>query len=267
MPGTAFQGPKKGLPSSRVALYRWDLGEEYSGATERMSMHIRRATLWLFALALLCVAVFAIPMEGTLAASISTAREAMHQHYAQNAGKVVLIYVLVYTAVGALCLPGTGLLNLTGAGLFGPWVGVAAICFSRAVGGSLACISVRSLLRERVMRRYGSRLEAINRGFAQEGAFYLFALRLVPGLPYPVTNVAMGLTPIRLSSFFWITLIGSVPGCLVTINAVQQLGTISSPADLLSMRLALSLALIGLLPLLLRRLLSALKFRSARATA
>jgi uncharacterized membrane protein YdjX (TVP38/TMEM64 family) len=232
-----------------------------------MSRHIWRAAFWLFPLALLCGAAYALTMEGTLAASIATAREAMHLHYSQNAGKVVLIYILVYTAVGALCLPGTGLLNLTGAGLFGPWVGIAAICFSRAAGGSLACMSVRTLLRERVMRRYGSRVEAINRGFAKEGAFYLFALRLVPGLPYPVTNVAMGLTPIRLSSFFWITLIGSVPGCLVTINAVQQLGAISSPADLVSLRLALSLALIGLLPLLLRRLLSALRVRSAKALA
>jgi uncharacterized membrane protein YdjX (TVP38/TMEM64 family) len=258
---------RKRLPSSPVALYRWDFGEDFSGASERMSRHIQRTALWLFALALFCAALFALSMEGTLGSALSATREALHLHYAQNAGKVVLIYVLVYTAVGALCLPGTGLLNLTGAGLFGPWVGIAAICFSRAAGGSLACMSVRTLLRERVLRRYGSRLEAINKGFADQGAFYLFALRLIPGLPYPLTNVAMGLTPIRLSSFFWITLVGSVPGCLVTINAVQQLGTISSPADLLSLRLALSLALIGLLPLLLRRFLAALRIRSARATA
>jgi uncharacterized membrane protein YdjX (TVP38/TMEM64 family) len=227
--------------------------------------------LFLAALCLLAVlgAVSALASPGALWSAISTVREVVHQHHEDYAGTIILLYILTYMLVGALCLPGTGLLNLTGAGLFGPWVGLAVICFSRAAGGSLACISVRALFRERVLRRYGHRLAAVNQGFAKEGGFYLFALRLVPGLPYPVTNVAMGLTPIRLSSFFWITLIGSIPGCLVTINAVSRLGSMSTPSDIFSLQIVLSLALIGVLPLLLRRVVAAFRggmFRAAVST-
>jgi uncharacterized membrane protein YdjX (TVP38/TMEM64 family) len=222
---------------------------------------------YIFALVLLCAVGASLAWPDSIWSSLAAAREAMDRHYADNAGTVILIYVLTYTMVGALCLPGTGLLNLTGAGLFGPWVGLAAICFSRAAGGSLAFVSVRALFRERIQKRYGAHLAAVNRGFAKEGGFYLFSLRLVPGLPYPVTNVAMGLTTIRLSSFFWITLIGSIPGCLVTINAVRQIGSMSSPSDMLNLQVVLSLAFIGVLPLVLRRLVGMFRGRTVRAMA
>jgi uncharacterized membrane protein YdjX (TVP38/TMEM64 family) len=226
-----------------------------------------RTAFVLCTLVLLCALGVSLAWPETLWPSLASAREAVQQHYAENALTVLALYVLVYTLVGALCLPGTGLLNLTGAGLFGPWVGLTAICFSRAAGGSLACVSVRTLLRERIQKRYGNHMAAVNRGFAKEGGFYLFALRLVPGLPYPITNMAMGLTQIRLFSFFWITLIGSIPGCMVTINAVRQLDSMSTPSELLSVEVVLSLVLIGALPLLLRRLVAVLRGRIPTTSA
>ncbi|MFP4315793.1 MAG: TVP38/TMEM64 family protein [Desulfovibrionales bacterium] len=166
---------------------------------------------------------------------------------------LLAVYIMTYSLVGAFCLPGTGVLNLTGAGLFDPFTGLVAICFSRAAGGLLACVAVRSLFRDRVQARFSKQLASINQGMAREGGFYLFALRLVPGLPFPVTNMVMGLTTMRLFPFFWITLVASVPGTLVTINAARQIKSMTAPSDLLSMGTFLSLALIGILPFVLKR--------------
>ena len=183
-------------------------------------------------------------------------RDYLTLHYEANRTAILIIYVLTYTIAGAFCLPGTGFLNLTGAGMFGPVTGLTAICLSRAAGGTIACLAVRKLFGEKVRKNYGDRLSFVYRGFAEEGGFYLFALRLAPGLPYPITNMAMGLTTIKLSSFFWITMAGSVPGTLVSINAARQIKNVSTPSDMFSPWTIFSLTLIGIMPLLLKKIIS-----------
>ena len=63
----------------------------------------------------------------------------------------------------------------------------------------------------------------INDGVAQEGAFYLFALRLVPAFPFFVINLVMGLTPIRTWTFYWVSQLGMLAGTIVYVNAGTQL--------------------------------------------
>ena len=65
----------------------------------------------------------------------------------------------------------------------------------------------------------GVTLLAFNRGFENDGAFYLFSLRLVPLFPFFLINLAMGLTPIRTWTFFWVSLAGMLPGTFLYVNA------------------------------------------------
>ncbi|MFW6325099.1 MAG: TVP38/TMEM64 family protein [Desulfovibrionales bacterium] len=175
--------------------------------------------------------------------------------------ELLSINMSVYIVVGAFCLPGTGVLNLTGAGLFDPLLGLTAICLSRAVGGLLACVGSRHLFRKKVEQRYKDRLVPLYSGIEKEGGLYLFALRLFPALPFPITNLLMGLTPIRLQTFFWITLISSAPATLVTINAVGRLQNVQSSGELFSPVMIISLALIGLLPLALKKTVTFVRSR------
>ena len=66
-----------------------------------------------------------------------------------------------------------------------------------------------------VQRRYAERLRAINAGIERDGAFYLFTLRLVPLFPFFVINLLMGLTRIRVWTFYWVSQIGMLAGTAV----------------------------------------------------
>ena len=167
----------------------------------------------------------------------------------------------MYIPVVALNLPGAAVLGLAAGALFGALVGTVLISFASSIGATLACALSRYLLRDWVQRRFGDKLKRVNAGIQEEGAFYLFSLRLIPVIPFFIINLVMGLTPIRLPTFYWVSQLGMLPGTAVFVNAGSQLGRIESVAGILSPGIVISLALIGVLPLVVRR---ALRFYKER---
>jgi pyruvate/2-oxoglutarate dehydrogenase complex dihydrolipoamide dehydrogenase (E3) component len=126
-------------------------------------------------------------------------------------------------------------------------------------------LSSRFLLRDWVRARFGRRLAGIDQGVEREGAFYLFALRLVPVFPFFLINLAMGLTKLPLRTYWWVSQLGMLPGTLVYVNAGRELGRLESLSGILSPGLLGAFVLLGLFPLLARKLLEALKARRVYA--
>lgn len=174
-------------------------------------------------------------------------------------------FFLVYVAVAALSLPGAALLTLVAGALFGLLAGTLLVSFASTLGATLAMLSSRFVLRDWVAARCAPLLDGIDRGLARDGAFYLFALRLVPAFPFFLINLAMGLTRLPTRTFAWVSQLGMLPGTLVYVNAGRELGRLDSLAGILSPGLLGAFALLGLLPLLARRLLDVLRARRVYA--
>ncbi len=187
---------------------------------------------------------------------IKASQENFHQLYLSNQFLVIAAYMGIYIAVAALSLPGAAVLTLAGGGLFGLVVGTLAVSFASTIGATLACIVSRFLLREWVQNKFGDKLETINTGIEKEGAFYLFSLRLVPIFPFFVINLLMGLTRMRLWTFFWVSQIGMLAGTIVYVNAGKELAQIDSLSGILSPGLLVSFALLGLFPITVKKLLA-----------
>ncbi len=228
----------------------------------------RRAKIALFLLlAALLVAVFALdlPRQLTLEA-FKTNRQNFQHFFALRPGLTLALYFLLYIAVAALSLPGAAVLTLAGGALFGFWPALVVVSFASSIGATLAFLVSRFLLRAAVQRRFGERLLAINAGVARDGAFYLFTLRLVPLFPFFVINLLLGLTPMRTRTFYWVSQLGMLPGTVVFVNAGIQLGRIESLADILSPGLLFAFALLGLFPLLARKLVTWMQGRRRPGT-
>lgn len=186
--------------------------------------------------------------------------------YTENGPGVIAAYTLIYIVVTSLSLPGSAIMTLAGGAMFGLTVGTVVVSFASSIGATLACIVARYLLRDWVQNAFRDRLQKINAGMAREGGLYLFSLRLVPVFPFFVVNLVMGLTSIRIGTYYWVTQIGMLPVTIVFVNAGKQLASIESPSDIVSPRLLLSFALLGLLPLASRKLLNLYKARRAFPT-
>jgi len=190
--------------------------------------------------------------------SQQSAIEAIHQSHplATAAG-----FFAIYVAVTGLSLPGAAIMTLAAGAIFGLWWGTLIVSFASSLGATLAFLASRFLFRDAIQVRFGDKLRTINAGVAKEGALYLFALRLVPVFPFFVINLAMGLTPIRTWSFYWVSQVGMLAGTLVYVNAGTQIARIDSLSGLVSPALLGSLALLGIFPLVAKKALDVINAR------
>ncbi len=167
---------------------------------------------------------------------------------------VSLGFFAIYVMVTALSLPGATIMTLAGGGFFGLVWGFVIISFASSIGATLAFLAARYLLRDWVQKRFGDRLQAINKGVEREGSLYLFSLRLVPIFPFFLINILMGLTPIKTFTYYWVSQVGMLAGTLVFINAGTQLAKIDSLQGIVSPGLLLSFTLLGVFPLIAKKI-------------
>ncbi|HIF9472285.1 dihydrolipoyl dehydrogenase [Photobacterium damselae] len=172
-----------------------------------------------------------------------------------------LVFFFAYVAVTALSLPGAAIMTLLGAALFGFWWSLVLVSFASTIGATLAFLFSRFILRDWVQTKFGSRLSAINDGVKKQGSFYLLSLRLIPVFPFFLINLLMGLTPIRAKQFFFVSQLGMLPGTAVYVNAGTQLGEINTLSGIISLPVLISLALLGLFPLIAKAVMNQIQAR------
>lgn len=175
---------------------------------------------------------------------------------------VVGIFMAIYILVAALSIPGVTVLTVGAGSLFGLGWGTIIVSFASTLGAVCAFLVCRFLLQDFVERRFSDILTKINKGIIQEGNSYLFALRLVPLFPFFVINAVVGLTRMNVFSFYWVSQIGMLPGTLLYVNVGRELSTLDSLSNIISFRFLLSFALLGIFPLVMKRLISS--YRSAK---
>lgn len=177
------------------------------------------------------------------------------QHPLQTAFVFFVIYVLVTT----LSIPGATLLTLLAGSQFGLIQGTILVALAATCGATLAMLTSRYLLRHWVQQRFAAPMSAINRGMEREGLYYLFALRLTPVFPFFLINLLMGLTSVKTLRYFAVSLVGMLPAIVVYLNAGHELSQLRTLSDILSPGMMLMFILLGLLPLVSRRIVRLLR--------
>jgi pyruvate/2-oxoglutarate dehydrogenase complex dihydrolipoamide dehydrogenase (E3) component/uncharacterized membrane protein YdjX (TVP38/TMEM64 family) len=185
--------------------------------------------------------------------------------YARQPLQVAGIYFLIYVATTALSLPGAAIITLAGGAIFGLFWGTLIVSFASSIGATLAFLVSRFVLGSTVEAKFGKRLGEINRGVEKDGAFYLFTLRLIPVVPFFLINLLMGLTKMKARTFYWVSQIGMLAGTLVYVNAGTQLAQIESLQGILSPGLIGSFVLLGIFPLIARKIVEVVKKRKVYA--
>ena len=178
---------------------------------------------------------------------------------------IAAAYFLIYVLVTAVSLPGAAIMTLAAGAMFGLWWGLLLVSFASTIGATLAMLVARFVLRDQVSRRFERQINGINKGVEREGAFYLFTLRLVPLFPFFAINLIMGLTKISVPVYFVVSQVGMLAGTLVFVNAGTQLAQVESLAGIISPELLLSFALLGVFPLLGKKLVDIVRARRVLA--
>jgi len=192
--------------------------------------------------------------------SIKAQQAALEAYSSHHPFFVMGGFVLIYILVAALAIPvAAPLLTLLGGALFGLVLGTALVSVGSTVGATIAFLISRFFLRDFVQNKFGSQIKTMNEGVEKDGASYLFALRLLPLFPFFAINLIMGLTPMGIVKFFFVSQLGMLLGTAVYVNAGTQLAQLESLSGILSPKLIFSFALLGLLPFLIKKIMAAIK--------
>jgi pyruvate/2-oxoglutarate dehydrogenase complex dihydrolipoamide dehydrogenase (E3) component/membrane protein DedA with SNARE-associated domain len=156
-------------------------------------------------------------------------------------------------------------MTLAGGAIFGFWTGLLIVSFASSIGATLAMLAARYVLRDFAQAKAGARLADINRGLEKDGAWYLATLRLLPVFPFFLINFVMGLTRIKVWTFYWVSQLGMLAGTAVYVNAGTQLAKIDSLKGIVSPALLGSFVLLGIFPLIAKKLVDYFKGRKVYA--
>ena len=192
-----------------------------------------------------------------LAENEAVIRDYKYEHPWQAYGVAMLAYVVV----AGLSLPGAVPLTLVIAWIFGFARGLLVVSFGSTAGATVAFLLSRYLLRQSIQTRFADRLVAVNESLKTEGPFYLFTLRLIPAIPFFVINVVMGLTGIPVSTFWWVSQLGMLPGTAVYVYAGSRFPDLNTLAKtgasgILSPSLIVAFVALGLFPVVVRKIMS-----------
>ena len=191
--------------------------------------------------------------------SLKEQKDALQQLYLTSPVTISAAYFVVYVMVAALALPAAAIITLAGGAIFGFWHGLILVSFASSIGATIAFVLTRFLFHDTVQNKFGNQLEAVNKGIENEGAFYVFGMRLVPLFPFVVVNSLLALTKLKATTFYWASQLGMLVGTAVFVNAGTQLAEIESLGDILSLNLILSFILLGVFPIIAKHALSWLK--------
>ncbi len=197
--------------------------------------------------------------------NLKSSRDALVAAYQAEPLKVGGAFFAVYVAVTALSLPGALILTLAAGAIFGFWAGLFIVSFASSMGATLAFLAARHVLGDSVQKKFANRMAGINSGIEKDGAFYLLTLRLIPAVPFFVVNLLMGLTKMKTGVFYAVSQVGMLLGTAVYVNAGTQIAGITSLKGILSPALLGSFVLLGLFPLVAKKVVDAIKARKVYA--
>jgi len=169
----------------------------------------------------------------------------VEKHYIPS----VFLFCLVYVST-AFFVPGTLVLTIGAGFLFGFVPGTLYSIMGSSLGAFLAFLTSRYLIGSWIQNKFIHQLSGFNQEIARHGINYLLAFRIFPFLPFFVVNYIAGIAHISTWTFIWTTFLGMLPGTIVCTFAGRQLGVITSPDEIFSTEVIMSLVLLALLILL-----------------
>ncbi len=173
-------------------------------------------------------------------------------------------FVMAYLILGLFGLPGSTMLNLTAGLLFDFWEGMFLVVFSSLLASSLAFLSFRYLFRSYVEEKVRSRFPTLEEDLLREGTYFVFALRLLPVIPFSFCNLVLAVSPVSFLTYLVVTVLALLPRHLLYVYAGLHLGDLQDPDDLYSPALIGVLAALALLPWIVKWMVPRMKAKFAR---
>lgn len=197
--------------------------------------------------------------------SIDTLREqnaTLQAFVAENLVLAFAIYIAIYALATLFMLPGALWITIAGGLLFGLVGGSIATVIGATLGASMLFLAAKTSLGKVLRDKAGGFVRKMEAGFRENALSYMFALRLLPVVPFPVANIAPALLGAKYRDFALTTALGIIPGVVAytwigaSLGVTFDAGETQSLFDVIGNFFPAFLALgaVALLPVLYKKI-------------
>ena len=102
--------------------------------------------------------------------------------------------------------------------VFGKWLGLIFLVFGMTIGATGLYIFANFFLKEMIKNKFSNKFKNLEEKFKKSEFIYLLIYRFVGGIPFVVSNILPCIFNVKISNFFFATLIGMLPQLFLVVS-------------------------------------------------
>ncbi len=146
--------------------------------------------------------------------TLQTQREVLTSFVSENLIVAVFAYLAIYAFATLFMIPGALWITISGGFLFGLAGGSILTVIGATLGASALFFAAKTSLGTALQDKAGPFVKKMEAGFKEDALSYMFALRFLPIVPFPVANIAPAILGAKYSQYALTTALGIIPGVI-----------------------------------------------------
>ena len=129
-------------------------------------------------------------------------------------GSIFIFFTIIWTLAGGFGTP----VAIFAGFIFGKWFGFMFVVIGLTIGATFLYTFANFFLKDFIRDKFLNKFQNLEEKFKKSEFLYLLVYRFVGGIPFAVSNVLPCIFNVKISNFFWSTLIGLIPSLFLIIS-------------------------------------------------
>ena len=127
----------------------------------------------------------------------------------KQANLFLISLIFLFSTIIWVVMAGFGIpASLLAGFIFGKWLGTIILIIGMSIGATILYVLGNYFVKEIIREKFLSKFKSLEVKFKKSEFIYLLIYRLVGGIPFALSNVLPCIFNVKISNFFWATLIG-----------------------------------------------------------
>jgi len=127
---------------------------------------------------------------------------------------VFLLLTIIWVLMAGFGIP----VSLLAGFIFGKWLGTFILVIGLTIGATTLYVLGNYFFKEIIKEKFLTRFKNLEVKFKKSEFIYLLIYRFVGGIPFALSNVLPCIFNVKVSNFFWATLIGITPPSFLLVS-------------------------------------------------
>ncbi len=127
---------------------------------------------------------------------------------------IFLLFTITWVVMAGFGLP----IGLLAGFIFGKWFGILILVIGMATGATILYMIGKFFFLEIIKEKFLQKYKNLEVKFKKSEFIYLLIYRFVGGIPFGISNVLPCIFNVKVTNFFWATLIGILPQLFLIVS-------------------------------------------------